>query len=358
MKKKYLIVLVFIFAATALISCNKYTSDTNDNFDSVESNTTKSNKVNYENILVFIPGSIAGSAPYENLYNGAIEYASENGHINVKSYEAGFNQAEWESQLKSLVASGTYDIVLTSNPSLPEICDNISKKFPNQKFIITDAYLEGNENIKTYEFNQYQQSVILGHLAGLITTSNMANVNSDKIVGFILSQEYPMIKDNIIPGFKAGLNQVDKDIALDIRVIGNWYDASKASELALSMIDNGVDSFTSIAGGAAEGLYKVASEKGLYVVAYDTNSYQLAPKTIVGSGNIKSTKLVKEALKEATKGELTWGVAERVGIEEGYIDFFTEDPLFKQSLSDDVYSSFMDWYKMVKNGTIIIKKNN
>ena len=358
MKKKYIIILVFVFIAAALISYNKFTSDSKNNSDFAETNSTKIPEVNEKNILVFIPGSIAGSAPYENLNNGALEYADENENINVKSYEAGFNQAEWESQLTSLVASGKYDIVLTTNPSLPEICDNISKKFPNQKFIITDAYLDGNKSIKTYEYNQYQQSVILGYLAGLITTSNMKNVNSDKKVGFILSQEYPMINDNVIPGFKEGLKQVDTDITADIRVIGNWYDASKASELALSMIDNGVDTFTSIAGGAAEGLYKVASEKNLYVVAYDTNSYLLAPGAIVGSGNVKSTKLVKEALKESANGELTWGAAERVGIEQGYIDFFTEDPLFKQGLSDDVYSSFMDWYKKVKNGTITIKKNN
>ena len=157
---------------------------------------------------------------------------------------------------------------MTTNPSLPEICDDISKKFPNQKFIITDAYLNGNENIKTYEYNQYQQSVILGYLAGLITTSDMKNINSDKKVGFILSQEYPLITDDIIPGFKEGLQLADKDATADVRIVGNWYDASKASELALSMIDGGVDTFTSIAGGAAEGLYKVAKEKGLYVVLH------------------------------------------------------------------------------------------
>jgi simple sugar transport system substrate-binding protein len=353
MKKKYLIALVFIIVA--LISYNMFTGKPKEDSKSVQGSTET---VKIENILVYIPGSIAGSAPYENLYNGALEYAEENEGITVKAYEAGFNQAEWESQLTSLVASGIYDIVLTTNPSLPEICENISEKFPNQKFIITDAYLDGNKNIKTYEYNQYQQSVIMGHLAGLITTSNMKNVNPDKKVGFILSQEFPMITDDVIPGFKVGLTQVDKDIEADVRVIGNWYDASKASELALSMIDNGVDTFTSIAGGAAEGLYKVAKDKGLYVVAYDTNSYKLAPGTIVGSGNIKSTTLVKEAFTEAASGTLSWGVAEKVGIEQGYIDFFSEDPLFKSGVSDEVYSSFMDWYKLVKNGDIIIEKNN
>ncbi|HEB09960.1 MAG TPA: BMP family ABC transporter substrate-binding protein, partial [Spirochaetales bacterium] len=37
---------------------------------------------------------------------------------------------------------------------------------------------------------------------------------------------------------------------MDFRVIGNWYDANKAADLANSMIDSGVDVIATIAGGA------------------------------------------------------------------------------------------------------------
>ncbi|MCK9190768.1 MAG: BMP family ABC transporter substrate-binding protein [Sphaerochaetaceae bacterium] len=354
MTRKRLTLFILLFAIFVLIGCTKDTTSKSDTTSSDIAESTETEK----NVLVFIPGAVDGNPPYLNLNNGSLQYAEEHPNVKIKTYEAGFNQAEWESQLTSLVASGKYDIVLTTNPSLPEICDDISKKFPNQKFIITDAYLNGNENIKTYEYNQYQQSVILGYLAGLITTSDMKNINSDKKVGFILSQEYPLITDDIIPGFKEGLQLADEDATADVRIVGNWYDASKASELALSMIDGGVDTFTSIAGGAAEGLYKVAKEKGLYVVTYDINSYSDIPGTIVGSGDIESIKLVKSAFEEAFNGTLDYGNAEIVGIEEGIVDFYWEDPLFKQSVSSDVYDTFMSWYNQVKNGTIKIEKNN
>lgn len=322
------------------------------------SSGTKEETKDEYNILVYIGGVLAGNPPYENLNNGALAFAKEHTNVKIKTYEAGFNQAEWESQLTSLVATGQYDFVLTTNPSLPEICDNISKKFPDQKFIITDAYFEGNKNIKTYLYNQYQQSVVLGHLAGLITTSDMEGANKYKKVGFILAQEYPLVTDDIIPGFIEGAKQVDKDIEVDIRTIGNWYDASKASEFTLSMINQGCDVFTSIAGGAAQGLLKTAKENNKYIVNYDINSYKDAPNTIVGCGNIKSVKLVEEILKKAIDGTLEFNKPEIIGIEEGYVDFFLDDPLFKQGLSDQVYNQFTSWYNKVKLGEIKIVKGN
>ncbi len=60
------------------------------------------------------------------------------------------------------------------------------------------------KNIKTYLYNQYQQSYILGYLAALVTTSNMNGANSWKRIGFILAQEFPLITNDILPGFKDG----------------------------------------------------------------------------------------------------------------------------------------------------------
>ncbi len=357
-KKNLLSLSLLLLLSLFLFSCSNNKSKNNTQSENTVSEAKSTEADKNINILVFISGALDGNPPYENLNNGALEFAKNHPNVSVKTYEAGFNQAEWESQLTSLVATSKYDYVLTSNPSLPEICDRISKKFPSQKFIIPDAYFEGNQNIKTYEYDQYQQSVILGHLAGLITTSDMDNINKDKTnkkVGFIYAQEFPMMNEDIFPGFEEGLKQVDPTLSLDTRVVGNWYDASKASELALSMADSGVDTFTSIAGGAAQGLIKVAKDKGLYIVAYDTNSYSMAPLTIVGSGQVDLVNLTQNILQSAIDGTLDWGVASKIGVEDGYIGFFIDDPLFKEGVSDDVYNQFVDWYSKVKDKSIIIK---
>jgi len=292
-------------------------------------------------ILVFITGVTAGSPTYELLADGAMEFTVENKNaVNVKIYEAGFNQAEWEQQLSDMVSGGDYDIVLGSNPSLPELCANVAKKFPKQKFIITDAYYGGNPQIKTYLYNQYEQSLYLGYLAGLVTTSTMPKANRQKRIGFIAAQEYPLLTKQMIPGFLVGARLADPAIELDRRIIGSWSDANKASDLASAMIDSGVDVFASIAGGAAMGMYKTLRDRGAYAVCYNTNEYKQAPGLIVGCGIMEQKKLAMEILDDALAGKIQYGVPETIGYKEGYLGFISDDPLYAETLPAGIREKF------------------
>jgi len=299
-------------------------------------------------VLVYITGVVAGSPTYEMLAAGAQEFADEHGNVTIKIYEAGFNQAEWEEQLHSLAAGGEYDLVLGSNPSLPEICANVGASFPSQKFIITDAAYSGNLQICTYLYNQYEQALFLGYLAGLVTTSAMPHANSAKRIGFIAAQEYPLLNKQMVPGFIDGARRVDSNIELDFRVIGNWYDASKAAELASGMINAGVDVFTSIAGGAAQGLVRTIKERGAYSMNFNTNDYSQAPGFIVGCGKMEQKKLVKEILADALAGKINYGSSKTVGVKEGYIDFISDDPGYRDNVPADIqkkFNSFMDDFR-------------
>jgi len=212
-------------------------------------------------------------------------------------------------------------------------------RFPGQKFIITDAEYEGSPQIRTYSYNQYEQSLFLGYLAGLITTSAMPHANSQKKIGFIAAQEYPLLTMQMVPGFIEGAKLADPEIELDMRIIGNWSDANKASELASAMINSGVDVFTAIAGGAAQGLIRTASERGAYIVWYNTNAYNLAPGIITGCGIMEQKKLTMEILEDALNDRIQYGICETIGVKEGYLGFIFNDPGYK-SLPSDIRESF------------------
>jgi simple sugar transport system substrate-binding protein len=297
--------------------------------------------------LVFITGVIAGSPTYELMAEGALEFERNNQKVSVKIYEAGVNQAEWEQQLEEMVSSGDYDVVLGSNPSLPEICANIAKKFPNQKFIIADAQYEGHPQIKTYLYNQYEQSLFLGYLAGLITTSSMPHANSQKRIGFIAAQEYPLLTRQMVPGFLEGARLVDHEIELDRRIVGSWVDAAKASELTAAMIDSGVDVFTAIAGGAAQGMIRTAAERGAYIVWYNNDAYNLAPGIIAGCGIMEQKKLVMEILSGVIADEIQYGVPETLGVKEGYLAFLFDNPSYRglPSAIREKFETFMDDFR-------------
>ncbi|MDR0401019.1 MAG: BMP family ABC transporter substrate-binding protein [Treponema sp.] len=303
-------------------------------------------------VLVYITGVVAGSPPYELLVEGAQAFAASRPNVTIKVYEAGFNQAEWEEQLSSLVAGGDYDLVLGSNPSLPEICVSVGEKFPGQKFVITDAEFQGNPQISTYLYNQYEQSLCLGYLAGLVTTSSLPHANGAKKIGFIAAQEYPILNRHIVPGFLDGARLADPAVELDFRVIGNWFDANKAAELAGGMIDAGVDVLASIAGGASQGLIRAAAGRGAYMVWYNTNEYRLAPGIIVGCGLMGQKKLTEEILADALAGRINYGSSRTIGFAEGYLDFIGDDPEYLAALPQDIRDSFALFVDNLRAGRI------
>jgi simple sugar transport system substrate-binding protein len=303
-------------------------------------------------VLVFITGLVAGSPTYELMTEGALEFEQANPNVSVKIYEAGFNQAEWEQQLAEMISDGEYDIVLGSNPSLPLLCENVGKMFPEQKFIITDAQYEGNPQIRTYLYNQYEQSFFLGYLAGLVTTSDMTYANARKRIGFIAAQEYPLLTKQMIPGFLDGARIADPQIELDRRIIGSWADAGKAAELASSMMDNGVDVLTIIAGSAASGIIRPLSEKGAYLVNYNINEYNMIPGLVVGCGMLEQKKLVKEILSGALSGGIEYGISQTVGLKEGYINFIFEDPAYIENLPADIRHKFEGFMYDILSGKI------
>ena len=277
-------------------------------------------------LAVVVPGVTAGSPLYEQLVEGAGKAVDEYSNATMKVVELGFNQAEWSEKVTSIVATGIYDVVITSNPSMPFICVDIAAQFPDQKFIFVDGFIEGHPQMASYVYNQVEQSYMLGYLAGLITTSDMKGANADLKIGMIVAQEYKALNKMMIPGFKQGAQAVNSGITMDYRVVGNWYDANKAAELAKSMMDSGVDVIGVIAGGAAPGVFEAAGERNKYVMYWDDNAYAKAPGVIAGCGVLHQTQLVYEVVVDAINGKVEYGTGTKLHARDGYIDFATDDP--------------------------------
>ena len=226
-------------------------------------------------IAVFIPGVMSGSPIYEMLAEGVKQGAAEKSNsqreVTVTVIEGGFNQAEWESRITALAASGTYDLIVSSNPSLPAIAASVSAKFPKQRFLLLDGALTGNPQIYTLRYKQREQAYMAGHIAALVTREAGYETSPGMRVGLVAGQEYPAMNEVILPGYREGAKQVDPNCTVDFRVVGNWFDAGKGAELAADMIRGGVKVILTIAGGANEGVVQAAFEAGAKVVWFDTN---------------------------------------------------------------------------------------
>ena len=264
------------------------------------------------NIAVFVPGVVAGSPIYEQMVEGTEKAAAEYPNVSVKVLEAGFNQAEWEEKMTSLAATGEYDVIVTSNPAMPFVSIPVAEKFPDQKWLSLDGYLAGQPQFATLLYNQMEMTYMDGYLGALVSTSSMSGANAELRAGMVVAQEYPALTKLMKPGFEMGLKAVNPGFTLDYRVIGNWYDANKAADLANSMIDAGADVILTIAGGANQGVIKACQERGKYVLFVDANDYKAAPGTIVGCAVLNQTKAAYERVKMAIEGTLEYGKAEIV----------------------------------------------
>ncbi|MBN2617357.1 MAG: BMP family ABC transporter substrate-binding protein [Spirochaetales bacterium] len=300
-----------------------------------------------KSIAIFIPGVTAGSPIYEELEEG-VKLATQDLGVSVKTIEGGFNTAEWPEKVKEIAATGMYNLIVSSNPSMPEIANEISKEFPNQKFLILDGNLSGNPNIYTAEYKQYDQAYMAGYLAGLVTLSNMSGANIQKKVGLIIAYNYPVLDEVIIPGFKNGLKDVDPEITIDTRVVGNWWDATKASELTSIMIQEGSDVFLSISGGATQGVISKCQDSGKYIIHFDSNGYSKAPGTVVGSTIIRQKELTYKLVKMYLENTLPFGKAEVFSAKDGYIDFIQDDPLYQENVPEEIKSKMKTIVEKIK----------
>ncbi len=300
------------------------------------------------NIAVFVPGVVSGSPIYEMLAAGAQSAAAEYEHVNLNIIEGGSNQGEWEEKISSLAATGKQDVIITSNPAMPGICAAVSKKFPSQYFIVMDGYLEDNDHIYTLRYDQEQQAMLNGHLAGLVTSSEMEGANDQLTIGLIAGQEYPDMLDLIAPGFLAGAKAVDDAIELDFRAVGNWYDAAKGAELARAMISAGVDVILPIAGGANQGVVTAAHEAGIYVLWFDANGYAQQPGTVVGSTSIQQDTATYDTLVKAIEGTLPYGEAVTLGLESGFITFIEDDELYTSYVPEKVRTAQNEYLEGLK----------
>lgn len=275
-------------------------------------------------IAVYVPGVVKGNPTYEMLTDGVKEaqaqLAKQKTPIQVKVIEGGVNQGEWQKGLTALALSRKYDLIVSSNPSLPALAEKVLAAAPQQKFLLLDGFLKGNPQIKTIGFNQYEQGYLNGHYAALVSMSTMPHANALYKVGLLAGQEFPVMNNAIRKGFLAGAKAVDSRFELDFRVLGNWYDAAKAAEITASMIKNGADVILTICGGGNAGAVAAAREHGAYIMWFDSPGYQYGSE-VAGSTQVALKKVCTEAVLKAAEGSLDYGIPSELGITDDAVGF-------------------------------------
>lgn len=305
-------------------------------------------------VAVFVPGIIDDSPVYSMLVDGVRDAVNEYNQtipeqdaIGLFVMEAGTAQAEWQSKIIALASTRKYEVIVSANPSLPDLVDPITQQFPDQKFILLDAEKTGNKNIATVCYNQKEQAYVTGYIAGLMSSTHK--------LALVAAQEYPVMNNILYPYFAKGGNDAFEGTTADFRVVGNWYDATKAAELTNAVIATGADVILPICGGAAQGVINIAVNKGVYVSWFDNNGFDRAPGTIISSTVMEQAKMAKQETAKYLKGETKWGTVEMVGMKEGFIDFVQDDPNYKSTVPAAIQVKMNKLVSAIKAGELVIE---
>lgn len=302
-------------------------------------------------VAVFVPGVLEGSPTYEMMARGAQKAADELG-ASIQIIEGGFNQGDWESMLMGLAAEKRYDLVVTTNPSMPEIIETIGETYPQQDFLCLDGTDLELDNMLSISFNHMEQAFLAGYMGGLITSSEMEGANEDLKIGLLVGQMYPDMERSIKPGFEIGLKTIHSSGEVDFRVLGNWYDAAKAADMARSMFDNGVDVILPIAGSANQGVITAAKEAGKYLLWFDSPGTDLEPGVVLASSLVEQENQTYEAMTGYFNGDLTTGTVIEGGVKAGLVRFDDKDRLYQKYVPKELRDKQSDMIDRLLNGQL------
>lgn len=292
----------------------------------------RSDRAEGVSVGVFVPGVVDGSPSYELLVAGTRAAVNEFPTARLAVIEAGFDQSTWPDGLMAMAASGSYDIIVSSNPSMPEIAAEVVAQVPEVRFVVLDGALAGVERLHTIVFDQDEQAYLSGYFAGLLTASDLPNSNTEFRVGLLAGQEYPVMNDVILPAFTRGARDANASVQVDFRVLGNWFDAARAQDLATDMIERGSDTILTIAGGGNQGVVSAARERGAYVLWYDDSGYEVAPGVVLGSTFVRLDAAARNAVTAAIDGELEYGIVRQLGVADGMVGFDTTHRAFRDNV--------------------------
>ncbi|MGL4208620.1 MAG: BMP family ABC transporter substrate-binding protein [Candidatus Adiutrix sp.] len=272
---------------------------------------------------VLVVTGLLGDKSFNDSANRGLEGLKSAGWT-TKVIEIGRDQTKWEPTFMDLSESGEWDLIITNGSNAIETIQDVSKEFPNQKYLLYDSEIEKGAypNIYAVSYKQNEGSYVAGVLAALVTTSNMKGTNPEPIIGFIGGMKHPIITDFLV-GYIEGAKAVEPNIKVVVSYIGSWDDTAKGKEVAMAQFQRGVDITFPAAEQAGLGCVEAAKEMGRYIIGVDSDQAMLFKGIDEASANVILTSVLKNVDKSIVRAgelfvanKLPFGDFESLGIAE------------------------------------------
>lgn len=217
---------------------------------------------------------------------------------------------------RQFAETGEYDLLIGVGSDQEDAMIEIAEEFPEQKISVIDCSTD-TELISSIQTEWCEQTFLAGVIAGLGTQSDMECANDANVIGVILGQDQPGLRQGLV-GFTAGAKYVNPDVEVLEGVVGAFNDPGKAKEIAISMYNKDADFIQHIAGAAGLGVFEAAKESEGYAFGVGTNQNGEEPDHIVASSVRDVSNMVYEEVQKVIDGTWESGL-HMTGIKEGAV---------------------------------------
>lgn len=248
-------------------------------------------------------------------------------------------KAEDSAQLARDYADAGFQYIYAHSFDYDGPMRDVAAEYPDVNFIVTNGGLNPPENMYTITFAPGEGGYWVGLLGCLVSKSG-------KMV-FVGGVSFPLL-DYEVEMAKQGCADTGKGEVL-YSVVGNWNDPAKAKELAVAALEQGVDTFVTIANAGDPAVIEAVNEAykagntDVRLLSWSTDKHALGPEFVTG-GMAQDATVAIEWLVTQVIAQGEPGSHYTPGIAEGAIYFFPFYDLVDQSVIDE-FNQRLEEYK-------------
>lgn len=199
----------------------------------------------------------------------------------------------------------------------------VAAEFPGVKFEHAGGYKTA-ANLNTYNARYYEARWLAGYLAGKHSKSGVA--------GYVAGFPVPEVVQGI-NAFALGMRAANPKAEVKLVWLNAWFDPAREREAALALINQGADVLTNHSGSPA--VPQTAEEKGVAVVAYQSDMSKFAPKAQLASVTHHwggyYTQVANAVIAGTWKPQPVWG-----GMKDGLVQLSALNPALPAALKADI----------------------
>ncbi|MFC7232202.1 BMP family protein [Saliphagus sp. GCM10025308] len=310
--------------------------------------------------IIYSTGGL-GDDSFNDMAHAGIEQAAEDFGISYQDAEPDA-PADMNQMQRNFAGDEEIDLVCCIGFDHATDLEENAAEFSDQQFVLVDAVVEA-DNVANYTFREHEGSFQVGHLAGLLTTTDYAHgggeTNTDEtVVGFVGGQETALI-DRFEAGYIAGVRHADDSIETPSAYAGSWNDPSRGQEIASGMYDDGADVVYHAAGGTGGGVFQAAQSAGRFAIGVDDDqsiSAEDFSDVIVASMVKRVDNAVYDSVESVVNDEFESGMND-LGLDDDGSVSATIGQDFEGELPEDIVDALEESRQAIIDGDIEVPDN-